>query len=104
MLLRSHGSVVKPFFALYVFTDGSARKISRKEMCPGWGFTAMKSYQNRDEVPMVEACGPEHIAGGGEYYVGAICATNDTAEMQALIEALFWLKLCGFVVCHGAHR
>ena len=38
-------------------SDGSARKISRKEMCAGLGFTAMKSYQNRDEVPMVEACG-----------------------------------------------
>ena len=66
-------------------------KISRKEMCAGLGFTAMKSYQNRDEVPMVEACGPVQIAEGGEYYVGAISATNNTAGMQALIEALFWL-------------
>ena len=77
-------------FALYVFTDGSARKISRKELCAGWGFTAKKSHQNRDEVPMVEACGPVQIAEGGEHYVGAIRATNNTVEMQAL----FWLNNC----------
>ena len=76
------------------FTDGSARKTSRKEMCAGWSFIAMKSYQNRDEVPMVEACGPVQIAEGGEYHVGAIRATKNTAEMQALIEALFWLNSC----------
>ena len=81
-------------FALYVFTDGSARKTSRKETCAGWGFTAMKSYQNRDEVPMVEACGPVQTAEGEEYCVGASRATNNTAEMQALIEALFWLNSC----------
>ena len=54
----------------------------------------MKSYQHRDEVPMVEACGPVQTAEGGEYCVGAIRATNNTAEMQALIEALFWLNSC----------
>ena len=32
-------------FALYLFTDGSARKISRIETCAGLGFTAMKSSQ-----------------------------------------------------------
>ena len=59
-------------FALCVFTDGSARKTSRRETCSGWGFTAMKSYQNRDEVSMVEACGQVLIAEGGEYYVGGL--------------------------------
>ena len=93
ILLRSHGSVVKPAsFALYLFTDGSARKISRKETCAGWDSTAMRSYRNRDEVLLVEACGPVQTAAGGEFYVGAICATNNTAEMQALIEVLFWLN------------
>ena len=27
-------------------------------MCVGFGFTAMKYFQNRDDVPMAEACGP----------------------------------------------
>ena len=43
---------------------------------------------------MVEACGPVRIAEGGEHHVGAIRATNGTAEMQALIGALFWLNSC----------
>ena len=73
-------------FAQYVFTDGSARKISQ-EMCAGRGFTVMKSNQSRDEIPMVQ------IAEGGEYCVGAIHATKNTAEMRALIEALFWLNI-----------
>ena len=50
----------------------------------------MRSYQNRDEVPMVEACGPVQIAEEEN----TPCATNDTAEMQALFEALFWLNSC----------
>ena len=81
--------MMKALFALYAFTEGSARKISRKETFAGWSFTAMKSYQNREEVPMVEACGPVQTAEGEEYCVGAVRATNNTAEMQALIEALF---------------
>ena len=80
--------------AFALFTDGSARKISRKETCAGWVFTAMGSKQNRDEVPLVEACGPVQTAEGGEHYECAICATNNTAEMQALIEALFRLNSC----------
>ena len=43
---------------------------------------------------MVEACAPVQTAEEGEYYVGALRATKNTAEMQALIEALFWLKTC----------
>ena len=54
----------------------------------------MSSYQNRDEVPMVEACGTVQTDDGAEFYVGAIRATNNTTEMQALIEALFWLNSC----------
>ena len=81
-------------FAQYVFTDGSARKTSRQETCAGKVFTAMKSYQNWDDIPFVEACGPVQIAEGEEYCAGATHATNNTAEMQALIEALFWLNSC----------
>ena len=44
-------------FPLLFFTGGSARNISRREECAGWGFTAKSSNQNRDGVPMVEACG-----------------------------------------------
>ena len=80
--------------ALYVFTDGSVRNISRREKCAGLGSTAMSSNQNRDEVPMVDACGPVQTDEGAEYYVRAIRATNNTAEMQALIEAFFWLNSC----------
>ena len=81
-------------FALNIFTDGSARKISRRVTCAGLGFTAVKSIQNRDDASMVEACGLVQTDEGGENFVGAIRATNNTAEMQALIEALFWLNSC----------
>ena len=87
ILLRSHRD--KASFALYVFTDGSARKISHTETCAGWGFIAMKSLQNRDEIPMVEACG--HVRGE---YCGGFAQRTNTVEMQALIEALFWLNSC----------
>ena len=41
VVLRSHGTVTKALFALYFFTDGWARNISRREKYAGWGFTAM---------------------------------------------------------------
>ena len=43
---------------------------------------------------MLKACGPVQTAERAEYNVGAIRATNNTAEIQALIEALFWLNSC----------
>ena len=65
----------------------------------------------------MEACGPVQTAEGAEYYVGVVRATSDTAEMQALIEVLFWLNSCveqkcfqqsddmsRFVIRQGAHR
>ena len=55
----------------------------------------MKSLQIRDEVPMVEASGPvQSVEGGDYYYVVAIRATNNTAEVQAQVEALIWLNSC----------
>ena len=35
----------------------SRHGVKRKTVLAGWGFTVMKSYQGRDEAPMVEACG-----------------------------------------------
>ena len=43
---------------------------------------------------MVEACGLVQTIEGGECAEGATPATKNTAEMQALIEALFWLNTC----------
>ena len=54
----------------------------------------MSSHQNRDGVPMVEACRPVKTVEGAECCVEAVRAANNTAEMQALIEALFWLNSC----------
>ena len=42
----------------------------------------------------MEACGPVQTAEGEEYCVEATRAKNNTAEIQALIEALFWLNSC----------
>ena len=52
-----------------------------------------KRPRYRDK-PMIEACGPVQIKKGEEFYIGATRATNNTAEMQGVIEALFWLNSC----------
>ena len=44
--------------------------------------------------PMVEACGPVQISKGETFYIGATRVTNNTAEMQGVIEAPFWLNTC----------
>ena len=43
---------------------------------------------------MIEACGPVQITKGEQFYIGATRATNNTAEMQGVIEALIWLNSC----------
>ena len=43
---------------------------------------------------MIEACGPVQISKGEEFYIGAPRVTNNTSEMQGVIEALFWLNSC----------
>ena len=77
-------------FDLHMFTDGSARKFSRKVTCAGWSLTAMKTYRNDGGAPIVSACGPVQTNEGGEFWV-ATRAKNNTAEMQAIKEALYWL-------------
>ena len=46
------------------------------------------------DKPLVVACGPLQICKGENFYIGATRATNNTAEMQGVIEALFWLHTC----------
>ena len=41
---------------------------------------------------MVEPCGPVQNNTGEDFHIGATRVTNDTAEMQGVVEALFWLN------------
>ena len=43
---------------------------------------------------MVEACGPAQIKTGENFHIGATRVTNNKAEIQGVIEALFWLNTC----------
>ena len=43
---------------------------------------------------MIEACGPVQINTGENFHIGATRVTNNTAETQGVIEALFWLNTC----------
>ena len=52
-----------------------------------------KRPRPRDK-PMIEACGPVQINTGENFYIGATRVMNNTAEMQGVIEALFWLNTC----------
>ena len=81
-------------FALYIFPDGSDRDVSRREKCAGWCFTAMKKLPRPGDKPTVEACGPVQTNTAERLYIGATRVTNNTAEMQGVIEALFRLNTC----------
>ena len=78
----------------FVFTDGSDREMSRKRQRVGWGFAAMKTSPRHGDKRLVEACGRVRISTGDEFCVGATRATNNTGEMQGLIEALSWPITC----------
>ena len=87
----SSGFFWSPSFALYIYTYGSARDES--ETC--WmGFTAMTNRPRLGGKPMMEALGPVQISKDEEFYIGATRVTNNTTEMQGVIEALFWLNAC----------
>ena len=62
--------------------------------CAGWGFTAMTKRLRPGDKPMVEACGPVQINTGENFYIGATRVTYNTAEMEGVVEALFWLRTC----------
>ena len=78
-----------PSVALFIHTDGSAREVSRTRKLAGWGFTTMTKRPRLGDTPMVQACGSVQISKGGKFYIGATRVTNNTAEMQGVIEALF---------------
>ena len=94
ILPKSHGTITKSLSHCVFSLMVQLGKPRAKKRVLARGFAAMISCQNREEVLLVEACGPLQTAEGGEHNVGAIRATNNTAEMQALIEALFWLNSC----------
>ena len=55
----------------------------------------METYRNDGGgSPIVSACGPVETDESREYWVGAKRSTNNTAEMQAMIGALYWLNSC----------
>ena len=76
--------------------------------CAGWGFTAVtkrpRPGTNRWWRPVTST--NQH---GENFYIGATRVTNNTAEMQGVIEALFWLNTCvergqlrNFSECNGS--
>ena len=106
---------------LFSFTDGSARQISRKRTVACWGLRLIEKYGKGNRLLIVSACGLVQTNIDGEFWVGATRSTNNTAEMQALIEALCWLNrgigdksitddkgviggCSGFAVCQGPDR
>ena len=56
-------------------------------MC--WIFFAVIAANPRHgDKLLAEACGPVQTSAGGDFCVGATRATNNTGEMQGLIEGL----------------
>ena len=43
---------------------------------------------------MIEACGPVQMKKEEVFYIGDMGATSNTAEMQGVIEVLFWMNSC----------
>ena len=60
----------------------------------GGVFAAMKTSPRHGDKRLVEACGRVRLSTGDEFCVGAARATNNTGEMQGLIEALSWPNSC----------
>ena len=67
---------------VHIYTDGSYKDTS---LCAGWGVNIM-----RDSTTLVELYGPVITNAHSCYSFGANTHTNNTAELQAIGEALLW--------------
>ncbi len=58
----------------------------------GWGFALYANGQPEIwENPVMELCGPTTLSDIDPLYVGAVRLSNNTAELQAPLEAMLWL-------------
>ena len=68
------------------------RKRRKHEVECGWGFCIFPSPNPEVwQVPIVEMCGPTVLDRTHPLQVGAVRLTNNTAELQAALEAGLWM-------------
>jgi len=82
-----------------VYTDGGYDSGTAQVMGSeraGWGWVAVSGGNGEDDgeaVEMARACGPVVLESSADNFVGAVKLSNNTAEAQALVEALQWVLL-----------
>ncbi len=80
-------------YSLLVYTDGAClgnRNVQNSNNPAGWGVVFFKP----DMTTMIEMFGPVWIDKTSQYYMQAKVASNNTAELSAIGEALLWI--CDF--------
>ena len=76
---------------LLVYTDGAClgnRNVATSRNPAGWGICAMRIPAL---VPEAELYGPVILDQASPFHIGAAVASNNTAELSAIGEALIWL-------------
>ena len=80
-----------PADTLVIYTDGSGPIRGSSDASAGWGFTVVTGGDGDTDDRGVEVhsrCGPVITDASNAAYIGAQHATNNTAELTAVAQAL----------------
>ena len=80
-----------------IYTDGSYDEDHAfHEQRAGYGVVILERTVNRatqiyTDKPIMEVASPVHTEATADYYFGADCLSNNTAELSAICDGLRWL-------------
>ena len=83
------------FDSLDIYTDGSCRgnrNVREKQIKAGWGVIVLGKTKSNHLSVFRELWGPVPVKRSSPYFLGAEHGSNNTGELQAIGEALLWLR------------
>ena len=83
------------FDSLEIYTDGSCRgnrNVREKQIKAGWGVVVLGKTKSKHVSVFRELWGPVPVKRSSPYFLGAEHGSNNTGELQAIGEALLWLR------------
>ena len=81
--------------SLDIYTDGSCRgnrNVREKQIKAGWGVVVLGKTKSKHVSVFQELWGPVPVKRSSPYFLGAEHGSNNTGELQAIGEALLWLR------------
>jgi len=92
---KTRTNTTESFDSLDIYTDGSCRgnrNVKEKQIKAGWGIVVLGKTKSNHHSVFRELWGPVSVNKLSPYFMGAEHGSNNTGELQAIGEALLWLR------------